>query len=95
MKDDNIITLSESEWGKHWTMTIDIREIASYAGKRERDLYDGTWYTEYPIPRAKKLIKFILDHGTEEDFQKCEKYFKKNKKLYDAWCREIDRRNKV
>lgn len=95
MNDDHIIKLSDADWGKHWTMTIDVKAIASFAGKRERDLYDGTWYTEYPIPRAKKLIKLILNHGTEEDIQVCEKYFKKNKKLYDVWCREIDRRKSI
>lgn len=95
MDDNHIIKLSVSKpWQSHvWNMTIDLRAVANYAGQRIKDEYDGTYYVEYPIPKARKLMKLILDHGTTEDIRACETYFKKNKKLYDAWCKEVEKQS--
>ena len=86
---ENIIRIKrkETNWWTEtpWEMTIDLDQVAKRSGVREKDLYDGESYVVYPITRAKKLIRLILDNGTPEDFGKCEVCFRKNKKLYKWW----------
>ena len=95
MDDNHIVKLSVSKpWQSHvWNMTIDLRAVANYAGQRIKDEYGGTYHVGYPIPKARKLMKLILDHGTPEDICACYTYFKKNKKLYDAWCKEVEKQS--
>lgn len=82
-----LIKLSNADCWQNtsWRMTIDLKELAESAGKRLRDGYNGGSYVEYPIPRAKKLLKLIREYGTDADFMKCDEYLKTNKKLYSYW----------
>lgn len=67
-----------------WTMTIDLKRLSEQAGKRAKDLYNGGSFVDFPIPRAKKLLKLIREYGTQEDFKKVER-FVENKKLAAYW----------
>ena len=93
--DDHIIRIGA--W--YWHMTIDLKELAASAGVRkkepdgiykdpktgETEVYKGTYYTDYTMIKAKKLLKLILQHGTEEDWKACDKYLAGNAKLYKYW----------
>lgn len=95
--DNHIITI-RGQW-EPWKMTIDLKELADSAGVRkkepdgiykdpktgETEVYKGTYYTDYAMIKAKKLLKLIRDNGTEEDFRKCDKYLAGNEKLYKHW----------
>lgn len=82
---DTTIKINVTEmYGPYLTMTIDLHQIALLAGKRVED-DKGRHIVDYPLPRARKLIRLILKYGTEEDFVKCEAAFKINTKLYTIW----------
>lgn len=85
---ESIITITGDKEGwasGQWHMTIDLQEITNSAGKRVKDNYNGGTFVDYPLARAKRLLKLIRKHGTTEDIEKCEKYFKHNSRLYDIW----------
>lgn len=73
--------------GTKWSAEINLTEIADIAGKRILDKYDGTWSTEYPIRKARKMCDLIYEYGTEEDFLKCDEVFRSNTKLFDYWMK--------
>ena len=86
--DDHIIRI-QSSW-ESLRMTVDLKELAASAGVRKnRKKPDGTDFDDkvvsVPIPRAKKLLKLIRRHGTEEDLQKVDKWMAKNPKLALYW----------
>lgn len=100
--DDHIITIGDSNGfdGWSWKMTIDLKELADSAGirKKEKDgiytdprtgeteVYKGSWYTDYPMTRAKKLLKLIREKNYRaEDLQKVDFWMKKNPKLNAYW----------
>ncbi len=86
---DNCIRLKrkdENAWDETpWEMIIDLKQVVKISGVRTKDLYNGGSYVDYPIAKARKLIRFILDNGDPEDFARCEICFRKNKKLYKWW----------
>lgn len=82
--DDNIITIGDSNGfdGWRWKMTIDLKELAETAGRRDKIFK----FVEIPIPRAKKLLKLIRQYCCrEEDLQKVDKWMAKNPKLALYW----------
>ena len=85
--DDHIVRLSNDGRFRDsvWHMTIDLKEVAASAGKRERDGYNGGSYVIYKIPTAKRLLKLIREYGTDRDFLACDKYLAKNEKLAEYW----------
>ncbi len=100
--DDNIITIGDSNGfdGWRWEMTIDLKELANSAGirKKEKDgtytdprtgeteVYKGSWYTDYPMTKAKKLLKLIRQYNyRKEDLQKVDNWMAKNPKLALYW----------
>lgn len=88
--DDYIIRLSNAGGFREteWNMIIDLKAVADQAGKRVKDEYNGGMFVDYPVPRAKKLLKLILEYGSEEDLQACDKYLAINQKLY-SWWKEV------
>ena len=100
--DDNIITIGDSNGfdGWKWKMTIDLKELVDSAGirKKEKDgiytdprtgeteVYKGSWYTDYPMTKAKKLLNLISRYYIqEEDLLKVDKWMAKNPKLALYW----------
>lgn len=85
--DAHIITISNSGRFRTtaWKMTIDLDELTRSAGKRVKDGYNGGSFVDVPLSRAKRLLKLILEYGTEPDFEKCDRVFRKNEKLYRYW----------
>lgn len=82
--DDNIIKIGDANAldGWRWTMTIDLKELAEAAGRRDKK----TKLIEIPIPRAKKLLKLIRTSCfREEDLQNVDKWMAKNPKLALYW----------
>lgn len=91
--DDHIITISEYHFGEGWTMRIDLKELADSAGKRKKLVNPrGGVFDELvlslPMARAVKLLHLIRRYGTEEDYEKCDRYFVTNTRL-NKWWREI------
>lgn len=84
--DDYIIRISNDDHFRTtvWHMTIDLRALSDLAGKRMEDNYNGGTFVDFPLPRAKKLLKLIREYGTQEDFGKVERNLK-NKKLLNYW----------
>lgn len=85
--DDHVIEIMNTDdFVEHrWHMRIDLLDLANSAGKREKDGYNGGTYTIYPMAKAKKLLKLIRRHGSEEDLAKCDRYFAGNKRLNKFW----------
>lgn len=85
--DDNIIILTNNDRYRTttWKMILDLKEITDRSGRRVKDRYNGGTIVSYPLPRAKRLMKLIAEYGKEEDFDKCDKYFSQNKKLFKYW----------
>ena len=97
--DDHIITIGDSNGfdGWRWKMTIDLKELAVSAGVRkkepdgvytdprtgETEVYKGSYYTDYPMRKARKLLKLIHEHCTDPEI--VGKYLAPNKKLYEYW----------
>jgi hypothetical protein len=86
MENTTIIIRETKPWiGNTWSMTIDIKALAEEAGKRHTDLYEGRNVVDYPIPRAKKLLKLIRQYGDPEDFGRVGELLKTNKRLSKYW----------
>ena len=85
--DDHIIRLTNKGTFREtdWEMYVNLVEVASCAGQRVKDLYNGGTMTAYSMKTAKKLLRQILEFGTEEDFEKCNRYLATNEKLYSYW----------
>lgn len=96
--DDHIIRIGTVCDG-HWSMVIDLKELAASAGtrKKEKDgtytdprtgkteVYKGSYYTDYTMANAKKLLKLIWQYGRPVDFGNVSTYLEPNKKLYKYW----------
>ena len=101
--DDHIIRIGTVCNG-HWNMVIDLKELAASAGVRkkepdgiykdpktgETEVYKGSYYTDYAMTKAKKLLKLIWQYGRPEDFGKVDTYLEPNAKLHKYW-RELCR----
>lgn len=85
--DDYIIRISNRDHSRttEWEMTLNLQEIAKSAGRREWDEGYETWTVPYPMLRARKLLKVIREYGTDADFEKCNKYFAANPRLFKHW----------
>lgn len=84
---ENIVLISNKDRfdNTRWSMEIDLQAIADNAGRRVQDNYNGGFYGDYPIPRAKKLLKLIKEYGSDEDLEKVGKYMKSNARLAKYW----------
>lgn len=97
--DDHIIHIG-SVCDGHWRMTIDLKQLAASAGVRkkepdgtwtdprtgETEVYKGSYYVDWPMTKAKRLLKLIRRYyRTEADLAACDKYFAENEKLMKAW----------
>ena len=84
-------------------MTIDLSELVAFAGvrKKERDgtytdpvtgeieHYKGSYYVDYPMRTAKKLLRLIRENAEPEVVSQVSAYFNEhfaaNPKLAKAW----------
>lgn len=88
--DDYILEIKHYDFNEHWTMRIDLKELADSAGKRKKLVNPrGGVFDELvlslPMARAVKLLHLIRRYGTEEDYEKCDKYLAPNAKLAKRW----------
>lgn len=79
-----------------WEMEVDLDMIAADAGRKVKEKvkdWDGMWtemvHVVYPLPRARKLIDLILEHGTDDDIEKADRCFGRNQKLYRIWREKL------
>ena len=79
-----------------WEMEVDLDLIAADAGRKVREKvkdWDGRLievvHVVYPLPRARKLIDLILEHGTDDDIEKADRCFGRNQKLYRIWREKL------
>lgn len=93
--DEHIIRIKHHDFGEHWEMTIDLKELAASAGIRRKLVANYGVIATYdekvlsvPMPRAKKLLKLIRDNGTDDDLMACDKFLAVNPRLFKYW-REI------
>lgn len=102
--DDHIIRISGwKPEGGYWKMTIDLHALVTSAGIRkkepdgvytdpvtgETERYKGSYYTDYSMTKAKKLLRLIRENAGLEVIDKVSKYFTEhfaeNPKLARAW----------
>ena len=85
--DDYTIRLTNKDTFREteWEMYVNLVEVASSAGKRMKDLYNGGSFVSYSMTTAKRLLRLIRQYGTDEDFAKCDQYLAANEKLYSYW----------
>ena len=81
--DDHIITIGETDFCRRWKMTINLKELAEFAGKRVNDR--GEFFVSVPMPRAKRLLRLIRMYGTGSEISRVDKYIKTNTKLAKYW----------
>lgn len=88
------ITNQEKEYGcTIWKMYISLSAICECSGKRFKDKYNNISYVEYPLPRAKKVLKLVAEYADEKTLIDTELYLKgHNKKLYDYFMKQKDPR---
>lgn len=86
-KNDSVIEISNKDrWeNSTWHMMVDLQAVADNAGVRVQDNYHGGFYGDYPVQRAKKLLKLIKEYGSPEDLEKVGKYVKSNARLAAYW----------
>lgn len=66
-------------------MQVNLDAVCNLAGKRMQDLTDGHYFVDYPVTRAKKLLRMIRDHATD-DLSGVADYLKDhNRKLWEYW----------
>lgn len=90
--DKHIIEIKHHDFGEHWEMTIDLKELAASAGIRRKLVANYGVIATYdekvlsvPMARAKKLLKLIRENGTDEDLMACDEFLRSNKRLMDYW----------
>ena len=84
------ITIHYSSSG---VMTIHLEELERSTGKREKDIYNGGYYTAVSISQCRRLLRLILMHGEREDIQRVDNWMTecKNEKVRRIWDVESDR----
>lgn len=100
LSEDNILTIGDSDFGHHWTMTLDLNVIAKDCGvlKKEtwKDPETGVWYKESHIlltmNQARKIINMILEYATVCEVDKIDEIFRKNRRLYKIWREKREKR---
>ncbi len=75
------------------TMTIHLEELERSTGKKEKDNYNGGYYTAVSIPQCRRLLRLILMHGEREDIQRVDHWMTEctNEKVRRIWDVESDR----
>ena len=75
------------------TMTIHLEELERSTGKKEKDNYNGEYYTAISIPQCRRLLRLILMHGEPEDIQRVNNWMTEctNEKVRRIWDVESDR----
>ena len=75
------------------TMTIHLEELERSTGKKERDIYNGKYYTAVSLSQCRRLLRLILMHGEREDIQRVDNWMTecKNEKVRRIWDVESDR----
>lgn len=74
-------------------MTIHLDELERSVGERERDIYNGGYYTAISLTQCRKLLRMILLHAEREEIQRVDYWMAdcKNEKVRRIWDAEIDR----
>lgn len=72
-----------------WHMVIDVTALAMAAGHRYQSIYTGKIYTDYPISRAKKLLKLIYCYADAEDLNKVTEVLAELNHKLDKYWREL------
>lgn len=90
--DKHIIEIEHHDFGEHWKMTIDLKELVASAGIQRKLVANYGVIATYdekvlsvPMTRAKKLLKLIRENGTDEDLMACDEFLRPNKRLMDYW----------
>lgn len=88
------VTNKEKEYGcMIWKMYISLYAICECSGKLFKDEYNNISYVEYPLTRAKKVLKLVAEYADEKTLIDTELYLKDhNKKLYDYFMKQKDPR---
>ena len=75
------------------TMTIHLEELERRTGQKEKDIYNGGYYTAISIPQCRRLLRLILMHGEREDIQRVDNWMTEctNEKVRRIWDVESDR----
>ena len=84
------ITIHYSSSG---VMTIHLEGLERSTGKKEKDNYNGGYYTAVSIPQCRRLLRLILMHGEPEDIQRVDNWMTEctNEKVRRIWDVEINR----
>lgn len=92
--EDRVIRLDFGDFESHTRIELDLQKMADSAGQYEYDRNMNGKVKRVvmlPMANAKKICRMIVEHGTSEDFGKCQKYFKSNTKLMKVWSEEMER----
>ena len=68
-----------------WSMVVNVTTLSKAAGGRFLDLYTGRIYSDYPVTRAKKLLKLIYCYADAEDLNRVSNEVATNSKLNKYW----------
>lgn len=75
------------------TMTIHLEELERSTSKKEKDQYNGRYYTVVSISQCRRLLRLILMHAEREDIQRVDNWMTEctNEKVRRIWDVESDR----
>lgn len=68
-----------------WSALIDVTILSTVTQSRYHDRYTGKTYTDYPISRARKLLKLIYCYADADDLNKVTEALIINPKLFKYW----------
>lgn len=84
MSDHKIIITNSGRWEDHvWRTEIDLDQLVESAGKKVK--IHGSYFTDYPIYHAKRVLKLIREYGTTDDWCTVDEVLKKHPRLYGYW----------
>lgn len=86
------ITIHHS-FGFGSALTIHLDELERSVGKREKDQYNGRYYTAISLTQCRKLLRLILLHAEREEIQRVDYWMTdcKNEMVRKIWDAEVDR----
>lgn len=75
------------------TMTIHLEELERSTSKKEKDQYNGGYYTVVSISQCRRLLRLILMHAEREDIQRVDNWMTEctNEKVRRIWDAESGR----
>jgi len=87
-ENDLVIVISNfGRWEEPlWKMEINLTEVVRSAGQK---IKEGAYiYVDYPMPRAKRILRLVAEYGTTDDWCAVNEAVKDHKRLA-AWWREL------